>query len=277
MVFETGSMHLRSVWEVLRGQVNDVVVCQETGEIQGSYHTVWVVKDHRVAKEVLTMMSEPGGICYESFTRGQNLCFLLPYDAERQLRRFYTVTAVSFTERSAIWRNYVEACLSAKIPYPLLYLIMEQEQVHVRLDGSIYFNYGIDLAKLDNSKQEAACAAVCAEELLELFAKEQDKNFFGYELISSKLEKSQCNDFIQLYQDVKLVIHTPRKIPLFKTLQKKARGRRDIIYRILLCGSFILLAAVIMMVVSQIIYGEIPLFRLFQPLFRTIGTESLLQ
>ena len=52
---------------------------------------------------------------------------------------------------------------------------------------------------------------------------------------------------------------------------------RDRIFRLLLVLSAVAVVVALIMLISQIIFGDIPLLRLFERAFEQIGTESLIQ
>lgn len=95
------------------------------------------------------------------------------------------------------------------------------------------------------------------------------------ELIEKKCRSRSYSSLAELYRDIQLTA-LPEKKP---TLGQRIRGfwvrNRDRIFHILLVVCTIALIVTVIMLISQILFGDIPLLRLFRHCFDTIGTEKL--
>lgn len=278
MIYETGTRRLLSVYEALHGKGNDVVICREAGTDIISYTTVWVIKDHTLAKAVLQCFYEgkrkAGQPYLESFSSGSDFCLTFPYYPERPLMHFYT-GAIPIKKRRSIRLELIEVCLTCGLPFPILYLMLSQEQMNLETDNRIRFQYLVDLEGFDLDIGESECAAVCAELLLRLFEEEEGKEVIGYDLLHIKLQKERYMTFIDLYKDIKLVSYDKSRKNWFNILKESANRYKDRIFRMMLAAGIGLAAVAVFLLVSQLIFGEIPLLRLFSDSFHVIGTENL--
>lgn len=169
-------------------------------------------------------------------------------------------------------------CLSAGLPWPLLYLVLSQDGVQIAKDNTVYFTLLLDLADLDPERSEKNCVSCCARLLLELLepaAKRRRKRLKSYELIRRKSAKYVYNGFPELYQDIKVTALPAKKTSLKTKAAVFWQDRRDGLFRLLLVLCAVLALAAAAALVSNLLFGEIPLLRLFQHRFDVIGTENL--
>lgn len=280
MIEEGNGMRLKTVNEVFHGQVNDVSVCSDFGKGNKAFYFLWVVKEHTAAKKILEAVHAFGQeeVPYlECFSDGENLCFLFPYEEERPLSRFYQGQQMLFLEALEVCVKVVEECMICGLPPSLLYLFLEQQKIQIRRDRSIYFSYVLDLKEFDTQKSEKDCVLSCARLLEGLLTKTRAKEK-SLELIRKKMKREQYGSFPELYHDLKIMGTSLGRVSFNRGLLKEFYIKNhDRIFKVLLAISGALLFAVIIMLISQLLFGGIPLLRLFSNSFEQIGTESLLQ
>lgn len=274
MVYEAGSRQLEYLGEISRNKENQVLICRETAGGSARY-TVWQMKDHEKAKQILEeLYRERESCCLEYFTQGADSFFVFPYREPRPLQRFFAIQAEGQEQRKQIYQSAVLACISSRLPFPLLYLAMVQGQMNISRQNEIYVTLDVDLSQWKKQKQEAACVQACGEMLCAFL--EQADTFWEkdmYRLLKRKTERRAYQKFTELYRDVCLMEA--------ETGQKKKRripaGIKKTALLAVKWGCGLLTALALIVFVSQVIWGEVPLFRLFEPSFTKIGTESLLQ
>lgn len=274
MVYEAGSRQLEAVGEISRGEENQVLICQET---KGGFfrYTVWQIKNHEKAREILgELYREKESFCLDCFTHGTDSFFVFPYREPRPLQRFWAVQAKGQEQKKQIYQSMVLACISSKLPFSLLYLVIVQDQINISCQNEIYFTLDVDLSQWKKQRQETSCVQVCAEKLF-LFLEQGNTPWEKelYRLLKKKTERCAYQKFTELYRDVCLM----------ETETGKKRKRRipgtvkNTLLRMVCWSCGILTVAAFIVFVSQLVWGDVPLFRLFEPSFTKIGTESLLQ
>ncbi|MPN10227.1 hypothetical protein SDC9_157522 [bioreactor metagenome] len=82
--------------------------------------------------------------------------------------------------------------LSCGYPYPLLYLILKQGNIHLEKDNSVFLTPYLDLSELDETKTEADCAGLCANEVLSILQTDTKRKLKSFELI----RKKNCKKYI---------------------------------------------------------------------------------
>lgn len=281
MVYHTDGMILSPVREVFRGEVNDVLVCQDLRSPVRACYTLIAVKDRSTAKRLLAVMENgrresAGEEPYlRLFSENDRLCLLFEYREERRLDRFAEgqLTAMRDREHTAV--NLVMACLSSPLPFPLLFLALSGGNTHLSQDGGVYFTCYFDLARLDESIGEPQCVDRCVEVLLSLLQRSSRRQLKSFELLRKKAKRDAYNAFPELYRDIRITALPEEKTGLRQRIKGAWQRNRDMLFRVLLrvCAVVAVLALVIL--ISQLIFGEFPLLRLFQNTFETIGTEDL--
>jgi hypothetical protein len=288
MIYYPQGMELEVVSQLLRGSVNDVVVCRDRLSASGTLYTLLVIHDRECARKMLTVMEENQRTgeapCILRFAQNEQMLFLFPYREERRFSAFAPGQVTGPVVAEQIGINLVMECLSTGYPWPILGLILEQDCVQISKDNRVYFTVNLDLEDLSTAMNEHHCCSRCAQLLLGLLSaptpgskgkSQKKKQLKSYELIRKKSQKGAYYSFPELYQDIKLA-SLPAEKRSWKSRARIAwRDHKDRLFRVLLALCVLLVIVVLLMLLSQLIFGDIPLLRLFRHTFDVIGTENL--
>ena len=284
LIYHAGNMALDPIGELFHGAVNDVLICRDANAPAAMRYILLVIHDRDCVKRLLPVFvcNERSSLTGEPpfllrFTQNDLLCYVFPYREERRLSAFAPGQLTSPVIREQVCINLIIECLSSPLPYPLLYLLLQQECIHLEKDNSVYFLPTLDLSDLDPDKGEADCVAVCARILLDLLEDggRRRRQLKSYELIHKKLSKHAYSGFPELYHDVKVTALPTQKIGLRARLKGFWARNRDRIFHILLVLCIFMVVLTLIFALSQLIFGDIPLLRLFERAFEVIGTETL--
>ena len=286
MVYSCERMELEVVSELFRGSVNDVAVCRNRLSPAGALYTLLIVHDRACARTMLQVMEtgERSGEspCITYMTQNEKMIFVFPYREERKFSAFARGQAATHGAAESIGINLVMACLSSGLPWPLLYLALEQDCVQISRENSVYFTPNLDLKDLDPAKNERRCVSACARLLLELLdtsdgkkGGRRNKQLKSHELIRKKSAKNAYGGFPELYQDIKLAALPAEKAGMKSRIKGIWRRNRDRLFRVLLVICILLVVLALAMLATQLIFGDIPWLRLFRHTFDVIGTENL--
>lgn len=279
MILETGTMRLICVREIINGKVNDVVVCREESGSIKSWYTVWMFKDHNMARTVLAEFDGVRGDKKypEYFSCGPSFCLLFPYVPERPLQRFYIRQAFTPEERERIWRELVFRCMSCGLPAAVLYLLLTDGQLRLDRDGTVSLQYVADFEQYDQNITQKDCVRECAAILLKMLEEEGGRTLRNAKLLRGRLEHDGYEDFMQLYQDIRILTSHEKRDGVLSGVLRRMTERRDIVFRIMLLAAVLLAVSALILFLSQLISGDMSILRIFKKGFETIGTESLLQ
>ncbi len=280
MKFQSQKMNLVSVRLVLRNEVNEVHVCRNLNDKSGGLYTVICVKDHSYVKNFLAVCEQTKGnedFFVDCFSDGENQIIVFPYVKERPLEAFYRPDILSLPECEDICINTIIACMSTPLPWPLLYLALAQRQLHLSRDGSVYLGYLIDLQELDVTRTEKDCTVQCATLLLEMLRPKESRHANSLKLLEKKVAKESYIRFVELYKDIRISAAPKKKAGLLRRIRLWFVRNKDILFRLLLWLSVILVIFVVLSFLTQMVFGEVPWLRLFINSFDQIGTESLQQ
>lgn len=281
MIYQSQKMRLKSIRVIERTSMNDILVCQDLNASEESLYTTLVIYDHELVKKILTIYDRSEYAkeksCIDSFSDQGAFVLVYPYYKERSLQKFYMGTTYTLDECEEVCINTLLACIAAEIPYPILYLILEQKQLHLAKNHNVYLGYTINLEKLDVKKTERDCAVQCAKILRELLEPKAAQKAISYQLLDKKIAKKSYHRFTELYKDVRIASATKNRNGLWARCKAWFYRNRDSLFGILFWICVLLVLIVIVSFVTQAIWGDILWLRLFFNGFKEIGTESLLQ
>jgi len=282
MIYYTGKMVLSSIREVFWGEMNEVLICQDLNSPTHICYTLLVIKDRNCARKMLSVlenseknMPEDRNPYLFRFSQNELMCFVFDYQSERRLSAFAVGQMTSMQIRESICINLVMECLSSPLPYPLLFLALEQDNIHIGKDNSIFFSPYFDLSELDETKGEASCTKSCVGILLNLLEGSQQKKLKSYELLRKKRLRNAYQSLPELYRDIKITALPEKKLTFRARLAGFWQRNRDLMFRVLLVFCVAIVIVTLLFLISQLIFGDIPFFRLFSHCFDVIGTESL--
>lgn len=281
MIYQSQKMRLKCIRIIERTKVNDIMICQDLSSTEEALYTVLVVYDHEVVKKFLTVYEQSTyskeASCIESFSAQGAFVIVYPYFKERALRDFYMGDSYQLSECEEICINTILACIASEIPYPILYLILEQRQLHLAKNHNVYLGLSIRLEELDQNKTEQDCAVQCARILRELLEPKSSQKAISYQLLDKKIAKKSYRRFTELYKDIRIAAAPKKRRGLLSSVRAWFIRNRDQIFRVMFWVCILLVLVVIATFVTQAIFGDIPWLRLFINGFKYIGTESLLQ
>ncbi|MCD8326453.1 MAG: hypothetical protein LUC90_07155 [Lachnospiraceae bacterium] len=279
MIYQSQLMKLLCVRTIKSNTVNDVLVCRDLNSAAGTLYTVLAVKAHETVKLCLEMFRMRGisekDVCVHSFSDQGVFCMVFEYKPERPLSDFYTGRFYTLQECEAICVQVIMACITSGLPYPFLYLVLKQGQLNLSKDHSVYLGYQIDLQELDITKTERDCVVKCAGILRGLLKPKASSKAFSYRLLEKKIDRRSYTSFTELYKDIRVAAAPEKKKGIIKRLKAWFVRRQDIVFRILMYLCVVLAVFVLVSVVTQLLFGDVPWLRLLFNGFKTIGTESL--
>lgn len=280
MIYQINNMLLNVTQKLYTGEVNDVVICQDLSAVTKVFYTVWVIRDHRVTGKVLSIFENFNSdgttdniVCG---TYNDQYLFVFPYIIKRPIEDFFKAEIETLDECEKLCSEVVIKCITSSIPFPIMSLMFAQKQINKSKGGEVYFGYCLDLKNLSEEDDESKCTNQCALMLFEMLGRVTDESTVSYMLLKKKTARAGYMKFIDLYKDIQAATDKIEKKKFWVRVKLFFARNRDRIFRFLI---FICITAAIIaliMLISQLIFGDIPIFRLFFNPFKKIGTESLI-
>jgi hypothetical protein len=287
MTFKSRDTSYLVISTILRTAVNDVYTARPEGKDDGREYTLLVLKDHETVKTLMEIRSDrhlphdgsevSDSVIVDAFTNGNAYILVFPYRQERPLDKFFVGEAYSLTRCEDICTNLMLTCIACGLPYPVLYLILDQGLINLAKDDSIYLSYGVDLQDLDRAKTERDCAVKCADIMLSVLETKSDQKNISYELLSKKSANQSYSRFTELYRDLRIAATPIKKRQFLVRIKSFFYRNADRFFGILFWVSLILGIIALILLVTHLVWGDVPFFRLFFNSFKNIGTESLQQ
>ncbi|MCR5097320.1 MAG: hypothetical protein K6B14_00060, partial [Lachnospiraceae bacterium] len=230
---------------------------------------------HRIYQNAINISADTA-IHY--FSDGGQLLVFYPYVAARPITRFYMGRHMSLDASEDVCKNYIIACMTAELPWPVLYLAIKQGQVNIARDGSVFMSYSLDLSDVDETITERDCVKLCANEMIALLDQKEARIKWDLRnLLKMKRERGAFSTFAELYRDVDMVSGKHAKRGFFRRIMIWFEDNRDRLFRVFLTICVILLVFTIITFLTNAIFGDVPWLRLFIRSFERIGEESLVQ
>lgn len=279
MVYQSDKMTYTGVMKVFSGKVNDVEICESTANGRSTYYTVLIIKERETVRRLIRIMEEhktDAEYCIDLFDSNRGFCVVLNYVKERRLADFFMSRDMPLATCEEICLNLVVQCMTSGLPWPLLELILRQKQIQLLKDNCIALSYALDLQELREECSEADCVMECSLIVRDMLGKKMSPKNIGYKLLVKKIPRQSYVSFRELYKDIRLATSTARKKGLFSGLKAFLIRNSGAIFRLLLVICLILTVSALIIWISRIIWGDVPLLRLFYNTFKKIGTESLI-
>ncbi|WP_409966945.1 hypothetical protein RFF05_09900 [Bengtsoniella intestinalis] len=278
MVYQGAGLVLQVIGDISHGESNDVLICRDNASPLGKEYTLLVLHKEQSKRKVVQVLEGAEKQAYVArFAHGESLCYVFPYRQERELSQFAPGQVTAVKQREEVAVNLVMACLSCGLPYPILALILTQNQVHLGQDNEIYFGYGLDLSLLKPEVTESQCTIACAELVINLLERDipERKQSQSYQIIRKKRLKNAYNNLPELYRDICLTAVSGEKVGIVKKLKAWFKTHEGLFFRLLVVVCIVLIFVALTSLLSYLIFGENLWFRFFQDNFSIIGTENL--
>ena len=168
--------------------------------------------------------------------------------------------------------------MTSTLPDTVLKMLFQQNQIELSEDGSIYFNYALDLSQYSDTDDKIPSVILCAREIINLIQLEdsyQDREILR--LIEHKLQRNEYLQYIELYKDMKILTSPRDKENCREAIRNWCSSKKDTFFRILSGIAIAMVIIILFLLIMRLIFGDFALFRLFSGPIVQIGSESLLQ
>lgn len=274
-------MSFSSVFFITENDTCRVTVAKDASRSAAGYEALIEVFDHDAVRRLLSIyeQAEPMGelLRPEYVSSGGQHFFVFPYVKERPLASFFMGETLTLPQCEEICQNYITACMTSGLPWPVLYLVLTQKLVHLAEDRTVYLSYTVDLKGLDEGITEKECVVTAAEQILEILKVKEDRRADSFRLFSMKTRRRSYEHFIELYRDLKIAGLRDKRRGILSGVKYWFVDHKDGLFRWLLRISLVLLILTVITLLTNAIFGDVPWLRLFIRSFERIGTESLLQ
>jgi len=281
MTFESQKSSYTVVSTLLDGEANCCYVARLTDDMGGRSFSIIAVKDHDAIRMLMEAESKivdlKNSQLVDAFSYGNDYILVFPYRQERPLSSFFVGESMTLSEIEDIGTNLLLACMTVSLPFPILYLMLEQGQINLSKDGGIFLSFNIDLKYLDLKRTERDCTVKCAQILREMLSTKADEKNISYELLSRKSENNSYNTFTELYRDLRIAAMPVEKRGLLVRIKSFFHRNADLLFGILFWVCLILGIVALILLLSHVVWGNVPIIRWFINTFKIIGTESMLQ
>lgn len=275
MIFISDKTKYQCISQCISGKKMDVYICESEEESELYY--IWAVKDSILSRNMTKVFMEDGvykGI--DCFFVGALYCIVFPYEKDRNLFKFAIPDKDESKWAREICLKLIFLCMSSRLPWEILYILITEKKISIRNNGEVYFNYNISIIDMENKTQKD-CTSALGMYMENMLKERKCSNWSGYRLICMKNKRKNYISLSELYQDINNSIEIDVSDNIGKKLLIILNENKPIIIRTfkVLCITVAFIAVIVF--ISNIVFDESPFYRLFFNTFKKIGTETLLQ
>lgn len=279
MIYQSQNRELEVVKMTRSNAVNDVCICRDVSSPAEDFYTVIAVKDHGTVKQLLSIFEQSEIRMKEriidTFSWNGQFVLVFPYSQERSLSRFYMGDSYPLARCEEICINFLIACIDCRLPWSVLYLILDQGQVNLSSGNDVYLGYQIDFSDFDPERGEGDCterAAVLARRMLEPKASEKA---VSYILLEKRIANESYQRFTDLYRDIRIAATSEEKRGIIARIKAAYARHKDTLFAILLRLSVVLAIIALAAFITQLLFGDVVWLAFLFNHFKVIGTELL--
>jgi hypothetical protein len=174
-----------------------------------------------------------------------------------------------------IFKNIVLACMTAQVPYPLLYLVLKQKKFNLSEDYGISVDYCLDMSDFDELTGEEECLRECLSFILILSDDKQTDNYATYQVLSKRYMRGSYGSFLELYRDIESSDLILEKDTVFKRLKRVWGQYAKRLWLIIKLVLFVVGIVAIILFICEFLFGDVPFMRIFINSFKVIGERNL--
>ncbi len=281
MIFESSKMRLEAISTKSLTDASDCYICRDLNSPGDSLYTALVLKDHDLIRNVLEAFRKEEGYndtsLIDSFAYMGKHILIFPYRRERNLFEFYVGDTYKLSQCEEICINAIISCMTSGLPFPLLYLILVQNQLNLTADNKIHLGFTIELNDFDPEITEKDCVVECARILLFLLEPKASQKANSYVLLQKKISNRSYSRFSELYRDITIAAVSGKKKGIIASIKAWFALYSNTIFGVLFWICVLLAIFALTILISRAVLGNGSWFRLLFNNFKQIGTETLLQ
>lgn len=274
MIFLSDKTQYRCISEYIKGKKMDVYICES---LESEQCCIWAVKDNLLAKELTALLvADDRYRQLDSFFVGDLYCIVFPYREERNIRSFLPVKKKDIQWAKELCKDIIFLCMSCRLPWELVYLLIEGNKISLGSDGEVWFDFGISIVDMEK-RTEASCAVLLGNYLEEILDSLECENWSGYRLLCMKNRRRNYRSLTELYQDICNSTDVEGIEGIKTRIVLKFQDKKPVFIRGIKIICLLIGVLAIVLFISNLVFDTSPLYRLFVNTFKKIGTESMLQ
>ena len=206
---------LEEVRPVVKNSANEVTICRDiyTNEM----FVVIKIIDRRLIKRILGLLYAPDGSSFlpddmfvGNSVNKEEVLLVFRYLPERKLFSYLKSESCSAADTIETVKDLIISYFAFKVAPPIIGLLIDENNINVRPDGSIYFGTILDFENINFELKEADCSKkmidIINKMLLEFNITEngQYANTKSIMLFLKKYRNNTYSSLVEVYNDFKL-------------------------------------------------------------------------
>jgi len=222
---EALNMKLETVRTVLRNEVNEIIVCVDKNRATDVFYTMISITSPPVRRQLAQRIGADGLFTSNSdfigsFTRGEEFCLVFLYRPENRLSTHEQMYAANFVARKEMAQNLLIACAETQITGSVGVLLLDDRNINVGSDRSVYFNYFLDFKNWNPELDESQFYHDVGQTVFELLSREFEAKYAGdldsypseLQILYKKTQNRDFRSFSGILTFVKALPDEPREL-----------------------------------------------------------------
>ena len=206
---------LEEVRPVVKNSANEVTICKDV--YTNEMFVVIKLIDRRLIKRILGLLYAPDGssllpddMFVGNLVNKENVLLVFRYLPERRLFSYLKSESRSAASTIETVKDLIISYFALKVAPPLIGLLIDEDNINVRPDGSIYFGTILDFENINFELKETDCSKkmidIINKMLLEFNITEngQYANTKSIMLFLKKYRNNTYGSLVEVYNDFKL-------------------------------------------------------------------------
>ena len=255
---------LKRIRTVLSNDVNEIFVCQDVSDENSLQNYILIrISDSSVIKNVLETIYDNDGNCKlpqnlfcDLFVEVDKLNILMKYHEPQKMFSYLKSYIVTDYAEHMVIKNFLYKCLLLDVPYPILDLMLEKDNINIDQDWNIWFNCFLDFSKFDKNITQAQCVKKCCDLINDILMvneslteKSQVKSI---NLFIKKRRNNAYSKIIELYNDFKIKEknYKNNKENIFKKITTKTSEiiKYKLVKILVVVGAVLIFVAIIVLI-----------------------------
>ncbi|HNW03960.1 MAG TPA: hypothetical protein PLP20_02520 [Oscillospiraceae bacterium] len=224
-MIEALNMKLEPIRSVLKNDVNEIAVCQDMNRPTDVFYTLVSVYSPSVRKKIAEKIGAEGLFASNSdfigaFSRKDAYCMVFLYRNENRLSTHEDLYSKNFAHEKQMAENLLVACAETQASASVGILLLDERNVNVERDRSVYFNYFLDFKDWDPAADDARFYHALGERIFSMLARKfkpkfgEDVNAYPSELqvFYKKTENRDFRNYSSMLAFVKNLPDEPREL-----------------------------------------------------------------
>lgn len=193
---------------IVSNKTNDVMVAKAKTNNDPQFYTLVQIKDKSCQARLLKIISQNHmGNFISDFVEimafESSVILIFKYITESKLFYYKSLYWRNFSDRLKVAKNLLAELMSSRMPVEILYFMLDENNLNLTADGSVFFNYFLNFDILPETVNMQDIINRAAEVVLRILTEDIKIKYFETDLLRVKVLRKSFSSFADIYSDLK--------------------------------------------------------------------------